>query len=974
MNNGHNGYPKYQGNYLGIIIQNNDPLKRGRVKVFVPHISPTVYSKWVETAKDKKFKFLGRNVYSDLTDILDDLKKILPWAEVCVPLAGEAASGRFNAFHNIGTISDSSDVSQTYSSPDNVEIDPGKINEYSQNPDNIGEKPGFIYDVAYYKLKDAFADPSEYGANNVNVYTYNYTPECYSNCAKGSFPILRVGAHVWVFFHNGDPLKPVVFGSSYGADDWKGIFDIPSTENPELSAGYDEGLDYPGSYENAPLSGGSINYDINIDTYRNKYVINQKGGTIAFVNTDNRETLKLTHFSGSFKEFNNNATIELATANDQKLVLGDSFLTIRGTRNEFTEFDYDCIIRGDHYVKIGKNITGLLKQWRDKVKDIATAKAEFDTDRSSRGGTPDKCPVCNKNTNQYFTVNTSYKDNFQNKTNPSTVNSKGDFAFGKTILPRVGSEKSVKHVGNLGHPINVTPVDSLGGSVDGSTGRNGAGMIFGSKCPACGGSGQSSSSQGGKWNKNQRKAMLPNLKQKIICELKDIEKKMGIGGSHIVDVAKHKVENIGTVMNNYPSVRVDPKGKNYISEVKVGKFGTYYNRAPTPLVEPVQVESMPGGNYTINAANNFNVQSGAGGSTMKSSGPVNISGSMANMAGTQVNISSENEVNVDGGKRISIIGDVVSIKQRDKKQVVVESSLGITNNVTVAGGLHVEGEGTFNHITMPAQIQATEQTQLFGAAATDQNNGNGRIMGFGVPLTNYPSQATDPNGGLYFSPDIPGAPAFIGITDMSLTIGRLPTQKPNGGGPNIIGYIPKGVLTTINPQWGWIAGNVDPTGKPIPTPTTIEVPILAGVVPSFPTVTEAGGAIDAYAVYGTGEPNIRGAFSKNGGSTDAGIVNSLSINNATAQQMPLALYGTGRQADSIMMEPHSHLFRAPAMTLTDTNAQVRSKIIDKYAPINAEVPVNAPQTYQNSATNPISPVSNRGSKPAAGVITNTAVP
>ena len=39
---------KYYGNYLGIIIQNNDPLARGRVKIFVPHISPTVYKNWNE--------------------------------------------------------------------------------------------------------------------------------------------------------------------------------------------------------------------------------------------------------------------------------------------------------------------------------------------------------------------------------------------------------------------------------------------------------------------------------------------------------------------------------------------------------------------------------------------------------------------------------------------------------------------------------------------------------------------------------------------------------------------------------------------------------------------------------------------------------------------------------------------------------------------------------------------------------------
>jgi hypothetical protein len=44
--------------YLGIIVQNNDPQRRGRVKVFVPHLSPTIYEDWVGDNKDKFFNFV----------------------------------------------------------------------------------------------------------------------------------------------------------------------------------------------------------------------------------------------------------------------------------------------------------------------------------------------------------------------------------------------------------------------------------------------------------------------------------------------------------------------------------------------------------------------------------------------------------------------------------------------------------------------------------------------------------------------------------------------------------------------------------------------------------------------------------------------------------------------------------------------------------------------------------------------------
>ena len=78
---------KYFGNYLGIVVQNNDPSKQGRVKIFIPHLGPSVYEKWTQPSidndnkpEDKHFKFIGKNIDSDLTDIIDDLKLLLPWA------------------------------------------------------------------------------------------------------------------------------------------------------------------------------------------------------------------------------------------------------------------------------------------------------------------------------------------------------------------------------------------------------------------------------------------------------------------------------------------------------------------------------------------------------------------------------------------------------------------------------------------------------------------------------------------------------------------------------------------------------------------------------------------------------------------------------------------------------------------------------------------------------------------------------
>ena len=62
-----------------------------------------------------------------------------------------------------------------------------------------------------------------------------------------------------------------LFTSSYGQFDWDQMY------------GGKSGYDYPGGFENTSLSASN---ESDIDYYKNKYIINQKGGTIEFVNSD----------------------------------------------------------------------------------------------------------------------------------------------------------------------------------------------------------------------------------------------------------------------------------------------------------------------------------------------------------------------------------------------------------------------------------------------------------------------------------------------------------------------------------------------------------------------------------------------------------------------------------------------------------------------------------------------------------------
>ncbi len=54
-----------------------------------------------------------------------------------------------------------------------------------------------------------------------------------------------------------------------------------------------------------------------------------------------------------------------------------------------------------------------------------------------------------------------------------------------------------------------------------------------------------------------------SLYKENITKLAAIEEKMGLGGNHIIDITKNKVETIGLVMNDFGSIRLDTVGKIY---------------------------------------------------------------------------------------------------------------------------------------------------------------------------------------------------------------------------------------------------------------------------------------------------------------------------------------------------------------------------------------------------------------------------
>ena len=696
--------------YLGIVVQNNDPQKRGRVKVFVPHLSPTVYENWVGDNKDKFFKSIDGN----LEPIMAKLKTILPWAEVSCPLTSENTSKRYNNYTNKATVSDT--------------------NSFTNLSADSSASSGEIYDQSMFRLNDAFNDNSN-NVNNINPYSYNYKPNTYSNKAKGSFGIPSVGAHVYVFFRDGNTQFPVLIGTSFGKDDWQGI--------------YDNEVDYPGKFENYDSS--STEEDYNVKTYRNKYVLNQKGGTFEINNTDHNEKIKLTHYSGSFKELNNNTNSELATKNNQKLVINDEFSTVKGFKNEFTGKNYDEVVLRDKYKKIGNLNETFFDEWKQAYGVIQDQKQLFNIKRTGnnniksngdiilklnsidqkRNGSFATFPVTNSN--RYLALNNS--NTFENSEfyHGTGLNVSGSTQGGET--PVFDNNLKTLQEGTDPKPTAASKIGTTDKAWPSESGKS-----------FVNGKGKSPSTQGGSWQP-ENKTLSDDI-LKIQADLMIKERDFGLGGSEIIEISKNKLENIGTVMNDYGSVRFDPIGKLVNNEVLVGSSATYTNSDSGPLLEYVDVQDLPGGTYNLNVNNRYNVMVGAGGINLKSYGPTNISGSITNVAGQQVNIGSENEINLDA-KVINISAEILKLRNKRQRQVLVDSSLGVNNNVVIGGGLSVEGETYLQHVTAPAETQVTNTTQALGQTVA------GVVIGYVTGLVDEGTLPVYGGGGSVGAPSVP---------------------------------------------------------------------------------------------------------------------------------------------------------------------------------------------------------------------------
>ena len=407
--------------------------------------------------------------------------------------------------------------------------------------------------------------------------------------------------------------------------------------------------------------------------YRNKLIINQRGGTVEINNSTDREEIKLSQYSGSNLSINNVVTSELATNNKQTTVLHDEYKTVGNNSSTYIEKDSIERIGENSYELKGFTTKEQIDEhvkWRDSYRNVADANASFTG--GSRPGNPDI--------------------GARNKRGIAT----------SRFINYMGPPPIVKDKSNQVNPytnVAADPSQVISGTA-----------TLADVQQAFGAGGQSDSTQDGSSRGGSVPAGLLVSKQ---GELLDIERKLGNGGDQIAAVKRHSLETIGAVVNTYPSVRVDDIGRSMPTQVGVSKNSVFKHFGAVPLVEEVDnASNFPCGTKSLTVGNKYNVIVGSGGVEIKTTGPVTISGTSTKLVGTIVNVSGSKGATVNSSSYVDIYAPRVVL--RSQNQILIDSSAGIAKNLIVSGSTFTEGELYVNHISAPVEVQQTHDTHLFG--------------------------------------------------------------------------------------------------------------------------------------------------------------------------------------------------------------------------------------------------------------------
>lgn len=180
-----------------------------------------------------------------------------------------------------------------------------------------------------------------------------------NDCPKGMFTFPGVGAMVWVFFREGNPLFPVYFAASYSEGEWKGAYS-GSSLNPDGTNTGTVGSQVASSLKVNPNAGGGLEFT-HIKDHSDPSGAGDKA--VAMMYGDDGSNMM---FSRGYHQ--------IYTRHDRRdQIDGHYFNIIGGTEEKWIEENSNTNVRGDVIIKIGK-VDGesmeAMKQLSDFSKDM----------------------------------------------------------------------------------------------------------------------------------------------------------------------------------------------------------------------------------------------------------------------------------------------------------------------------------------------------------------------------------------------------------------------------------------------------------------------------------------------------------------------------------------------------------------------------------------------------------------------------
>lgn len=453
--------------------------------------------------------------------------------------------------------------------------------------------------------------------------------------------------------------------------------------------------------------------------YRNRLIINQRGGAIDIDNTTEREKIRLSHRSGSNITLTNVVTSELATNNKQTHIVNDSFETVGGSKSEFIVGNVNVRTSGNiHSLKGFKNDAelGKFKEWKDANAPVVQINSQFKT---LRGG----ISIPN-GPNTERVVTEPAPNPTLNNIIFSVENKFGGYEKGNDgiNIPSIRLH-DIDEVVTYTHVIGIdttTPAKARGLTKDdvvessGEMGSRAPGVLnFGGEvCCA---------SEGWTFANNDPAINLHDTIEILQDALNPIEEAMGVGGDETYFTKRNKFEQIGAEFNDNPSIRIDPIGRSQPFEVLVCKVGTFKGHDSVPHIEEIDNSSpFPCGNDEKIIGNKYTRLIGSGGVSLKTTGTMEFGCTQFTLAANRLHLTAKDGVHLSSDEFIEI-QSLKTVSIRTDRQILLESSVGITKNLVVTGGSYIEGEVYCHHITAPLEVHQTEDTIVASRYAVDED-------------------------------------------------------------------------------------------------------------------------------------------------------------------------------------------------------------------------------------------------------------